>query len=324
LGSILLTIFSLGLISFFVAIIFLNKEKYLDLLDISTQAVVALLLISALFPLINGAINLTMLKSLGASLSLWDGSMLAAASSLTNLLPVAGGLISKGVYLKLRYKISYSKFFGAILASFVCFIAVNGMIGFAILVFWALIENQRSSPILLVVFLLMSASLFTFWLPFQALPLPAAVKNRLEQVMDGWTFLSRTRATLVQIIVMQTSLMLFTALRYWIAFRMLSQVVSFSQCILFAAVSVLEQIVNIAPGGLGIREAIFAAIASALHFDVGISIVAVELDRLVSTFVIILLGSISSVILAKHMSKLISENQDVPAGDAVPPTSANP
>jgi len=101
---------------------------------------------------------------------------------------------------------------------------------------------------------------------------------------------------------LQTCLMLFLAIRYWLAFHMLSQDVSVADVILFSSASVLTQLVSVAPGGLGVTEAIVGAIASAIGFDLGVSIVSVGLDRLVSTFVILLVGGISTIILSKQVS----------------------
>jgi uncharacterized protein (TIRG00374 family) len=58
--------------------------------------------------------------------------------------------------------------------------------------------------------------------------------------------------------------------------------------------------VNIAPGGLGVREGIVAGIASLLGFEAGVSAVAVGIDRLVATSVVIVLGTIYTYILSKN------------------------
>ena len=93
---------------------------------------------------------------------------------------------------------------------------------------------------------------------------------------------------------------------------MLSQNVTFGDVMLFSAASILTQLVSIAPGGLGVREAIVGAVASALGFDMGMSLVAVGLDRLISTLAILLIGGLSAIILGKQISDLpiITENRE--------------
>jgi uncharacterized membrane protein YbhN (UPF0104 family) len=310
LGSIILALMSFGLVAFFIYFIYVNKDKYSNLLNISAPSVIILILISIAYPFINGGMNIYLLRSLGVHISLWDGFILGSASSLTNLLPFSGGLVTKALYLKSRYRISYTRFFGATLAGFVCFTASNGIIGLSILLYWIMAATREISPFLLLAFLLMSLSMLIFWFPFEKLNLSEKIRKRFVQILEGWLLISRKPDIVVKIVILQICLMLLMALRYWIAFRMISSNVLFSQCILFAAVYILEQIVGIMPSGLGIREGMVAAIAAALNFDVVVSIVAVELDRLVSTVVILLLGWLSMVLLGRQMIKLPNDNGD--------------
>jgi uncharacterized protein (TIRG00374 family) len=81
---------------------------------------------------------------------------------------------------------------------------------------------------------------------------------------------------------------------------------------LFSAATVLTQLVSIAPGGLGIREAVVAGVAASLGFDAGISVVAVALDRGVAMVVVIALGTIYTYILS---SKTSQDRQQPKASD---------
>lgn len=83
---------------------------------------------------------------------------------------------------------------------------------------------------------------------------------------------------------------------------MLSQEVAFAHCVLFSAATVLTRLVSIAPGGIGVREALVAAVATTLGFDPVISMVVAGLDRLLETFITVVLGVIYSYILSKYLS----------------------
>jgi len=130
----------------------------------------------------------------------------------------------------------------------------------------------------------------------------------MNQAIDGWTAIGRNSGLLFKLTVLQITLVVLLSLRYWIAFHMLSQNVTIGQTLLFASASILTQLVSIAPGGLGIREAIVASVAALLGFDAGISIIAVGLDRLVITIVIVLSGWVSTVILGKQISDISNES----------------
>jgi uncharacterized protein (TIRG00374 family) len=137
--------------------------------------------------------------------------------------------------------------------------------------------------------------------------LPEKLRQRMDQAIDGWTAISRNPGLLFRLILLQAVLVTLLSLRYWIAFRMLSQNVSLGQALLFASASILTQLVSIAPGGLGVREGIVASVASVLGFDAGISIIAVGLDRLVITVTIVLTGWASTVILGRQITYISDE-----------------
>ena len=302
--SIILSIITLGLIAAFLYYLYLNADKYLDLLKISTSRVMFLFFLSLVFPLISGVINTYLFRGLGAKLPYRDGFFITAASTLANQLPISGGIVSKGFYLKRKYNLSYTKFFSATAALFLCFIVTNGLVGMAILLFWIFFKNEVVPPVLLIGFTLMVSGLFVFWLPIDRIKVPDRIYKRIHQAIEGWMLISRNPALLMKLLGLQSVLLVLLAIRYWLAFHMLSQNVTFGEVMLFSTASILTQLVSIAPGGLGVREAIVGAVASALGFDTGASVVAVGLDRLVSTFTILLIGGISIVILGKQISDL--------------------
>jgi uncharacterized membrane protein YbhN (UPF0104 family) len=260
--------------------------------------------ITLAFPLLNGLQNIYLYRSLGADISNQDGVFITAASTLANQLPIPGGIISKGVYLKRRYNLTYTRFISSTVATFFLFIAVNGFIGVAILLFWFFFNKAAVSPVLLIAFTVMVACLLVFWLPLDRIRMPEKIHRLFRQALEGWMLISTNPVLLLQLVVLQAILSVLLALRYWLAFRMLSQQVTMAQTLLFACASILTQLVSIAPGGLGAREAIVGAVALALGFDAGTSVVAVGLDRLVSTITILLIGGISTVILGKRISDL--------------------
>jgi uncharacterized membrane protein YbhN (UPF0104 family) len=301
--SVLLYVISLAIVAAFIYYLYINSDKFLGILHISPLFVAVILILSLANPVLNGAINTYMFQGLGADLSHRDGFLLAAVSTLANQLPVPGGLVSKGIYLKRKYNLTYTKYLSATLALFFCFIAVNGFIGVVILLYWILYKGIAVPIILLGGFSLMTVCLSIFWLPLGRIKIPKMIHGRIHQAEEGWMLISGNPVLLLKLIGIQSSLMLILALRYWLAFHMLSQSITIGQAILFSSASVLTQLVSIAPGGLGVREAIVGGVASALGFDIGVSIVAVGLDRLIVTISIVILGGISTIIMGKEISE---------------------
>jgi uncharacterized protein (TIRG00374 family) len=302
---------SLGIVVAFVYYLYINADKYLDLLNISKTGVLMLFLLSLAFPLLSGVQNTYLYNSLGLmKFSQWDGILITAASTLANQLPVPGGIISKGYYLKQKHNLSYTKFTSSTIALYFCYLAVNGLLGIAVLLYWIVFNSTAVSPVLLIAFVMMVACLLVFWLPLNQIRMPEKMHRWAHQAIDGWMVIGRNPRLLLKIAVSQAALVVLLSLRYWIAFHMLSQNVTMGQTLLFASATILTQLVSIAPGGLGVREAIVAGVASLLGFDMTISMVAIGLDRLVSTVEILLVGIISTNILGKQVADDVFAKSD--------------
>jgi uncharacterized membrane protein YbhN (UPF0104 family) len=254
-----------------------------------------------------GLLNYFLYRGLGVLLTLNESIGLAAVNTLANQLPFAGGLIAKGVYLKQRYELAYTRFLSATLALYVCFIAANGAVGVAVLGYWAVVYDTTVPNLLLLGFLGMAASIFLLCLSIDVSVIPGEWGRRLAQLLAGWQVLSQNRLLIGKLVGLQLLTTLIFAGRLWIAFHILSQDVSLAHCILFSAATIMTNLVSIAPGGLGVREAIVAGIASVLGFDLGVSVVAVGIDRLIATLVIIALGTVYTYILSKQVVNAQSE-----------------
>lgn len=309
-GSMIVLILGLALVIIFSFYLYNNADKYLNLLNLSLFPIVAILLATSISLFINGFISVYVFASLGVNLSVRNGFFLAAASTLANQLPVSGGALTRAVYLKNRHNLSYAKFISSTLALFFCFISVNGFIGVLIMLYWILNGGGTVPPILLLGFVLMASCIIVFVIPVEHIKVSGKLQNRLMQALDGWRIIGSKPLLLSKILGLQTLLMFLLAVRYWFAFQMLSQDLGVGQVILFSSGSVLTQLVSIAPGGLGVTETIVGGIASLLGFDMAVSIVAVGLDRLVSTVVIFVVGGISTVILGKQLSDASPDPDD--------------
>jgi len=282
--------------------LYINADRYISLLHVSAGGALALFILSAAFPVFNGLINTYIFRVLGANLTHREGFVVAASSTLVNLLPVPGGVLTRAVYLRHRHGLDYSKYVSAQLAFFVCSLGAYGLVGFIVLLYWALLRNLTVPPVLFAVFGLMIASLLMFSLPLEYLAARTSKLVWLRQAIDGWLMVSKNPALLIQLLGLDGLALLFLAARYWFAFHMLSQDVTPSQVLLFGASSILTQLVTFAPGGLGIREAIVGGLASLLGFDPAVSVAALGLDWLVMIVVVLITGGLSMIYLGRQLS----------------------
>jgi uncharacterized membrane protein YbhN (UPF0104 family) len=278
-----------------------NARRYQQLLDLSINSILSLFGLSLTIPLANGSINYLIFKNLEIPITFKESFGLAAVNTLANQLPLSGGLIAKGLYLKERYRLAYGDYLSSMIAAYVCFITANGSLGLIVISLLALVNEGATSTKLILGFAAMSASVVLFIVPINFHFIPIKWRIRISKISEGWQVLSRNRILLLILTIIQVANTLLTAARFWIAFHMLSQNVSYLECLLFSSATILTRLVSIMPGGLGVREGIVAGIASVLGFDVGVSALAVGIDRLVGMLGIVVLGTYYSYILGKRL-----------------------
>jgi uncharacterized protein (TIRG00374 family) len=286
---------------FYVLYIQQNLERFHRLFNFSLKSIGLLLILILLSITSRGTINYLLYHKLGIPISYFRSFGLAIINTLGNMLPFSGGLLAKGVYLKEKHKLAYTTFLSATVSLFFGFIAVNGLIGLSVLFYLFISQDISPSILLISAFATMLTSIGIQWIKIDHRILPEKWKEYLNQILNGWQIFRRDIGIFLKLIGLQALSTLLTAGRFWVAFRMLSQDISFSQCLLFSAATILTQLISIAPGGLGIREGIVAGIAGISGIDPGLSAVAVGIDRLVSTTLIVALGSLFSYTLSRDV-----------------------
>lgn len=281
-----------------------NWARLGELLHFSLALIAWLPLLTLVFLGSNGLINYLFYRGMAVKLTFNEGIGLAAINTLANQLPFAGGLAAKGVYLKQKHQLSYTRFLSATLALYVCFVSANGLIGLGATVYKWLGGRADDLPAILTLgFGIMSGATLIFLIQPQRLPLPAAWQRRGRQLLDGWHTLSQNPRLLASLLLVQAGMTLVFAGRFWLAFRALSQQVSLVDCLLFSAATILSRLVSFAPGGLGVREGIVGGMAAVMGLDAGIAVVAVGIDRLVSTLVVMVIGAGYSYTMSRNLAR---------------------
>lgn len=280
-----------------------NLDRYRQLLSFSVELPLSLGCLALGTLALSGTTNYLVYRSLGARLAFGESFGLASVNTLANQLPFAGGLVAKGVYLKSEHNLAYPQFLSATGALYLCFIATNGVIGLVIISLLSFLKRDGLPVLLAVGFAAMTLVALLLKVPTVFRLFPAKWEHRLVHIVGGWQALSRNTTLLAELIGVQILMTAVTAGRFWIAFHALSQDVTYAQCLLFSSATVLTRLVSIAPGGLGVREGIVAGVAAVLGFEPGVSAVAVGLDRLVATAVIIALGTVYSYVLGKKATE---------------------
>jgi uncharacterized membrane protein YbhN (UPF0104 family) len=284
-------IFSVIVILGFTYFVIQNIDEYERIFSFSLSRLLFLIGTILVTIFLNGIINYLIYGGLGINLKVKTSIGLAVVNTMANLLPFAGGLVAKGIYLNRKHNLQYSRYTSSMGALFICFISTNGFIGLIGLLFLTIFQSKQIPLIIIIGFGLMAGTIFLLWIPLKFGFLPDKWQNQMTLFNDGWQIFRKNRILLVKLVTIQIASVFAMALRFWIGFRFLSLEISYLDGILFSSATILTRLVSIAPGGLGIREAIIAIVGSFIGYDPAISAVAVGIDRLVNTTSIILLGT---------------------------------
>lgn len=132
-------------------------------------------------------------------------------------------------------------------------------------------------------------TLLSWWCWTRAVHSPTPISVLMAGAGFGLSMLIRETLLFFIPIVVVAGLLIIR--RQWLRYVVLS------------AATILTRPVSIAPGGLGIREGIGVGVASVMGFDPGISVVAVGIDRLIATLVIIVVGTVYTYILSRKVAR---------------------
>ena len=294
---------------FLVAVLFIfgmylyaRSDQLARLFQFSALMIVFLALVNVASALTRGLTNTCFYRSLNVPLSIREGTGLSVLNTLGNQLPFSGGFLAKGIYLKRKHKLAYTRNLPATTALYVCSVGVNGLAGLGGLAWLAVFGTTHIPILLLLGFFAMTATVIALWLPFRGLKVPARWRQRLDQAIEGWQSLSQNRVLVIQVVVLHLTGTLLTAAALFLAFRMLSQDARFVHCVLFSSSSILTRLVTVVPGGIGIREGIVAAVSAAFGFDFGVSAVAVGIDRIMVILVAMVLGGLYTLLFARNLT----------------------
>ncbi|MEW5723652.1 MAG: YbhN family protein [Thermodesulfobacteriota bacterium] len=293
----------------FLYFVYRNFDRITSLLRISPRSIVILALLVLAGFIVLGLQNLILYRRFNVRLSLNESVGLAVLNSISTFLAPGGGLMVKGLYLKIRHFLALQYFISSATVLFVCYIGVGGLIGLASTGVLEITEHRPHSAYLLYGFALMTAASVFIWVPLDRLWLPWAVRKRLALLGQGWGVLSRSPGMLLQQVLLQGLSMLLIAGRLYFAFHILSQEVLLVHGLLFSAASILTRLVVFVPGGLGVREGLVAGVAALLGFDPELSVLAAGIDRLVATLVILVLACFQGYLL-KEAPQAVPPNPD--------------
>ena len=290
-------------ILFFIVVIFLfsyyiydNSHRLHYLLNFSFFSLLMFFFCTIIGILGRGAINCIIYRLFNVKMSLVEGVAVSLMNTLGNLLPFSGGLVAKGVYLKKKHNLAYGHYLPATVSLFVVFIGVNGFIGLIGLLYITKGFQLETPPILFFAFIFMMLAVLSIWIPFPSKIFPEKWQKNLQNIKEGWQGLGQNKRYFLILCCIQIISLVSVAVRLSLIFQMLSLNVALIYCLIFAAASVLTRLVTIAPGGIGVREAIVGGAGYTLGLNFGLSALVVMIDRIIAILICFIISLFYSII----------------------------
>lgn len=238
------------------------------------------------------------LKALGYSLRRSDMFWIGWLRTFANQIFPSAGVIAYTQAIRQKIRISWSELAALAAPQFVLAAAALGCIG--LLAIATNMEALRgSSGALLVVYggVLVGALLISHGAPWIANLLPAALSERLTQTTVALQKFAKRPSLVILVIGCHTATILLRGLRMWLLFAAAGIGLDWREALLVVAVAESSMLIQLTPGGLGVREGAVLVAAMLVGVPTEVAAGVALLDRVLIIAITTLLTPPSIVIL---------------------------
>jgi len=282
------------------AVVYVNShfDEIRDVLSVSYEKLILLLLLVLIEIMIIGYSTNIILYSFGVRLSFHEWFGLSSANTMANLLlPFRGGIAIRAAYLKKKVNFPITSFLSIVAGTYIIRFMINsliGMVSLALLFYYYDIFNVpifvffASSFVLLSCFIYLSSKLPKF---------RNGLLARMTSVIEGLQIIGGNRVLLLKLIGLFFLFSVTAFLIIYFSFTALSINITILQATVISCLNSYSALIGITPGAIGISEAVIAF--SSRIFDISLTqgILAASLRRGVILLLVFTLGPVYSYVL---------------------------
>jgi uncharacterized membrane protein YbhN (UPF0104 family) len=300
--AILAYVLAVGLIAYACVWTAQNWEKVSKALELSPGYLAALAPLAMISILLIGLMNQLLASHLGAPLPALEWMSLGFASTLANyVLPLRAGMALRAGYYKRRMNLPLANFASAMAVSYVMTALANALIVLGVLAWFSRTGGPFSAPLLwgaagvsLLCVLVLGLSLKT-----PESRAGSGIVAFLVRVHAGWNLLRQSPWLLAKTFGLSAAGTALCAAELWIAFAAIGHSISPAGCLLIGALAALSMFISLTPASLGIREAAIVFSGLAIGVPPEVTLFAGALDRAVSIFVVVGIGTPAALHLSR-------------------------
>jgi len=267
-------------------------ERYKSLLTLDSKLLIYLFALNITLPLFFGIINYLTFNSVGVNLNLEESIHLASFRSMGNQLPLSSGTFTIGYYLKQNYNLPFLIFFSITASIYILNFFTYGIIGFLSALSYQVYFNIQIDPILYFAYFIMMSFIFIIYL-VKDLNYVKKIAF-IDIILSIFQPLLKNKNVLSKIISFQIIIGLIFAIKFWFCFKLVSEDVNILLCLLISTMTSTARLFSITPGNIGVKEGIILSVSKLIGLDIGVTFLAISIDRTIQTLVIFLWGTYSS------------------------------
>jgi uncharacterized membrane protein YbhN (UPF0104 family) len=278
-------------------------------LDTSWPDLFAIAALVVLGQVLNASEFGVMYRGTGLRIGFLENQGLFNAGQLGNYLPMQVGTLYRLRYLKTVHRLRYANTASVVAMNIAISLASTAVVG-AMGVVWVTVADGRISWIMVLVF----AAMLSLSIASARVALPSFLAHRSgrlpaawREFHAGWETVRRRPRVAATVLVIDVVKLLFLAMRFSIAFRLLGVHLPFGVYLVVGPVAAIVSAVSFTPGSIGFREAAVVASVRAMGYSIPGGLLAATIDRAVMLVVSLVLGGIGYVITLRRLRQVRGE-----------------
>ncbi|MFH0906214.1 MAG: lysylphosphatidylglycerol synthase transmembrane domain-containing protein [archaeon] len=265
---------------------------------------VILLILFLINYVIIGEISKKSIQVFNINLSNVETFWLSIANGFYNLItPLRGGIASRAIYLKKKYKLSYTEFLGTVVATSLAIVFASGILGL-IAIITIYFQTKIFGTILFIIFLgmtILSTLVILFSPKFKETKI--GFLNRFVKLLNAWHSIRKNKKMILIILILTTIQILISSLALKYQFLVFGVEIDFIKAMMLSSIAGASIVISLTPANLGISEAITIFSAQTIGISPVYSLSASLIGRVLQFVVLFILGPIASYKLIKTGKK---------------------
>lgn len=247
--------------------IFGHADDFRALLDVPIQYLFFIAIAHIVIIFFNGLFIKFTIQPFGKDIGYEESFFVSVLTAAGNyFFPVGAGTGIKAVYLKKKFKLAYTDFMSTLSGNYILVFLINSLLGLTAL---SVLRNSASEAVVYTIGLVLGGIFVSMLiLAFYGFPKTTIswlskrktvkrVAHLIAQVLRGWNIITEHKTLMFKLISVTVGNFLVTMIIVKLATTALGFSIGFWPLVLYTALGALSLLLNVTPGSIGIREAIF-------------------------------------------------------------------